>query len=246
VGAGEIGAQPRRRALGPEDADRLGLALEGREFELLVVEHDRGRLVGGETDRNPHLRSDRLDPRGGVDRVSSEEPFTRCRAHAEADQRLAGVDPDPQAKRCATDRGQLRGVLADPKTGPHCALRIVLVGGRDTEDPDDSVPDELLDRAAEGFDRPACHLEVGAEHPVDVFGVRRLRGRRKSDEVAEDGRDDLALLTTASRWSGGEWGAALHTELRPVGVRVAAVRAREHEGCYPARQGSASPHARWR
>ena len=46
VGAGEVGAEARPRGLRVEDPDRLGLALEGRGLQLLVVEDDGGGLVG--------------------------------------------------------------------------------------------------------------------------------------------------------------------------------------------------------
>ena len=44
----------------------------------------------------------------------------------------------------------------------------------------------------------AGHREVRGEHPVDVLGVGRLRRRVKPDEVAEQRRDDLALLGNRS------------------------------------------------
>ena len=57
---GEVGAEAGPGGLRVEDANRFGLALEGGRLELGVVE-DRSRgLVGGEPDRDAHLRGDRL------------------------------------------------------------------------------------------------------------------------------------------------------------------------------------------
>ena len=89
---------------------------------------------------------------------------------------------------------QLGRVLADPERGPDRTLGIVLVGRRDSEHAQDRVADELLHHPAVGLDMAAGHREVHGEHAVDVFGVGSLRGGGEVDEVAEQRRDDLALL----------------------------------------------------
>jgi len=48
------------------------------------------------------------------------------------------------------------------------------MGGRDSEDPDHRVADELLDDPAVGLDLGPGQPGVGAQHPVDVLGVGRL------------------------------------------------------------------------
>ena len=75
LGAGEIGAEASEGALGVEDPHRFGLALERGRLQLLVVEGLGGGLVGPESHSYPHLGSHRLDPRGGVDRITGDEPF---------------------------------------------------------------------------------------------------------------------------------------------------------------------------
>ena len=45
-----------------------------------------------------------------------------------------------------------------------------------------------------GLDLLAGDGEVGREHPVDVFGVGSLGHGGEADQVAEEGRDDLAFL----------------------------------------------------
>ena len=147
-----------------------------------------------ETDRHAHLGGDRLDPRGGVDRVPGEQAFARAWGDPEANEGLPGVDPDAQAERCSADRLELLGVLGDPKSRANRALGVVLVGRRHPEDPDDRIPDELLHHAAVGLDLRPSHRGVGREHLVDVFGIGRLRGGGEPDQVAEERGDDLALL----------------------------------------------------
>ena len=59
---GEIDAKAATRCRRAKDANRLGLALERRGRQLLVLE-DRFRCgVGGNPDRDAELRGDRLDP----------------------------------------------------------------------------------------------------------------------------------------------------------------------------------------
>ena len=142
-----------------EDANRLGLALERRRLQLFVVEDRRRRVMGGETDRDPHLRGRRLQPSRGVDRVAGEEAFAGAGLDAEPDERLAGVDPDAGTKRCATDSREPFHLCDDPKAGAHGALGIVLVGGGHAEHSDCRVPDELLDDAAVRLDLGSTTLK---------------------------------------------------------------------------------------
>ena len=146
--AGEVRAEPSERVLRVEHPHRLGLALERRGLQLLVVEHRCGGLVGGETHGHAHVGCHRLDPRGGVDRVPGEQAFSRARGDPDANEGLPGVDPDPQTKRCSADRFEILSVLADPKSCANRALGVVLVGRRYPEDPDDRIPDELLHHAS--------------------------------------------------------------------------------------------------
>ena len=194
VGSGEIDADPRERRAGMEHAHRLRLALQRGGRQLLVVEDGRGRFVRGEADRDAHLRGDRLDPRRGVDGISGEHPLPRTRRDPQADEGLPAVDAHPQAQRRAADRFELLRSLDDPQARADGTLRIVLVRGRHAEHPDDRVSDELLHHATVALDLGPRHPGVGREHLVHVFGVRRLRGGREPDQIAEERRDDFALL----------------------------------------------------
>ena len=114
----------------------------------------------------------------------------------EADERLAGRDPDPQLELL------LEREVADRERRADGALGIVLVGGRRAEERHHRVADELLDRAAVALELGADALVVRAEERLDVLGVERLRACGEADEVAEDDRDDLALAPCARPSSG--------------------------------------------
>jgi hypothetical protein len=117
-----------------------------------------------------------LQARGGVDRVPREQPLPRARGDPQAHEGLPGVDPYAQAERRPADGLERLGVLGDAESGAYGALRVILVGSRDAEDPDHRVPDELLHHPAVALDLSPGHREVGSEHLVHVFWVRRLRG----------------------------------------------------------------------
>ena len=74
------------------------------------------------------------------------------------------------------------------------AKRVVLVCRRGPEDRHHRITDELLDRATVTLeDRPQI-LEVATHARADHLGIRGLAERGRADEVAEEHRDDLALL----------------------------------------------------
>src|SRR5207244_4326233 len=99
VGSHEIGSESSNRCERVEDANRLGLPLEGRRWELGVSEHLLGGLERRHADGNAAFWGNRLDPGRGVDRVPGEERLARAGRDAKADEHLAGVYPDPEAER---------------------------------------------------------------------------------------------------------------------------------------------------
>ncbi len=103
------------------------------------------------------------------------------------------------------------------------------MGGGHPEDADDGIADELLGHPAVPLDVGLGHRRVRREHPIDVFGIRVLRGGGEPDEVAEERRDDLALL---GEGMGGfaQRSAALFTELRAIAILMSARGARRHAG----------------
>ena len=87
-------------------------------------------------------------------------------------------------------------------------------------------------------------LEVAAHPRAQRLGVGRLAERRRADEVAEEDRDDLALL--AGRLGDGERGSARAAEARVVGVLAPAARASRTRGVYEGRRAKVVEHRRER
>ena len=69
---------------------------------------------------------------------------------------------------------------------------------RRAEDGHDRVADELLDGASEALELRAHLRVVGLKQPSHVLRIHSLGPRREADEVAEEARNDLALLACAS------------------------------------------------
>jgi hypothetical protein len=96
------------------------------------------------------------------------------------------------------------------------------------EDPDDRIPDELLDDATVGLDLRSGHREVGVEHAVHVLGVGPLGGGGIPDQVAEECRDNLPLFRERRAAPSGERRTAFIAELGRFGVLCAACTAGHH------------------
>ena len=156
-----------------------------------------------------------MDPRGRIDRIAGEEPLARARGDAEPDEGFARVDPDAEAGRDSRDARQPLRVLDDPERCPDRSLGVVLVGSRHPEHPEDGIADELLNDPAMGLDLGSGKGEVGGQDPVHVLGVRGLRRRGEADEVAEERRDDFALLGERDRGGRPERGRAGRAEPEP-------------------------------
>jgi hypothetical protein len=169
-------------------------------------------------------------PIGGaadVDGVAGEEGLPRAGSHVEPHERLTRVDPDAHLRGVAGDGWQSLHLGDESQAGPHRTLGVVLVNHRHAEDGDDGVADELLHRAAVALHDLAGEGVVATEQGVDVLGIRVRAHRRRSDEVAEERRDDLALLD--DRRGRGQGRAALQAEARAVRQVRAAGRA-DHRG----------------
>ena len=168
-----------------------------------------------------------LEARGDVDRISGDErlPFA-------ADDDLARVDADPRLETVLRDR------RLHLRRGANRTKRVVLVRDRDAEDGHDRVADELLHRAAVALEDDAQILEVAAHARPQRLGVGRLAERGRADEVAEEDRDDLALL--ARRLRRGERRPARAAEPRVVGVLAPTARACRHARSL---RGSSGPEA---
>jgi hypothetical protein len=71
------------------------------------------------------------------------------------------------------------------------------VRDRDPEDRHDRIADELLDRPLVPLDDRPEILEVAAHARPQRLGIGRFAEGRGADEIAEENRDDLALLAHA-------------------------------------------------
>jgi hypothetical protein len=116
-------------------------------------------------------------------------------ARVQVDEGLAGRGADTNGQSERRIFGvQLRNCVADRECGANGALGVILVGGRRSEDRDDSVPDELLHGAAEALELGLRPCVVRREEATNVLWVEALGAFREVDEVDEDCGDDLALL----------------------------------------------------
>ena len=103
------------------------------------------------------------------------------------------ADPHLQLERrvCLV---QLLDRLQDPQARPHGPLGVVLVRDRRAEHRHHRVADELLHRPSVALDLLPQARVVGPDPRPHVLRVGALRGGREPDQVAEQHRDDLALL----------------------------------------------------
>ena len=154
------GCQPHR--------DRLRLALRLDRSGVVVVDGGAGRPVGRLVDDDAVDRRGTLEASGCVHDVARGHALACVGAGVERDQRLAGGDPDAELEAF------LGGEVADRERRPDCALGVVLVRGRGSEERHDRVADELLDGAAMSFELGANALVVGAQESLDVLRIHRL------------------------------------------------------------------------
>jgi hypothetical protein len=162
-------------------------------------------------------RCGRLQPRRRVDDITGRHALAGFGPRAERDQRLAGVDGDAELKV-----GLLFAhPVADRERGAHRSLGIVLVRDRSAEERDDRVADELLHGAAVALELRAQPLVVRRQQCAHVLRVHLLGARGEPDEVGEQHRDDLALL---SRYLRLERRPAREAEAGACGIVLPAIR----------------------
>src|SRR4029079_19838736 len=94
----EVDAEAGPDAASVEDPDRLGLALERRRRQFLVVDREVRRLPGREPDGDTHLGRNGLDARRRVDGVADDEGIAGRRRRGGVEGGLTGVDDDAAAE----------------------------------------------------------------------------------------------------------------------------------------------------
>ena len=143
-----------------------------------------------------------LEPRGGIDDVARDHRLPERRPRIDDHERLAGIDPDANLQiEPLVGLVHRRDRVSDGERRTDRSLRVVAVGDRRAEHPDDRVSDELLDHAAEGLDLAADRIVVRPQSRLDVLRVAPLRERREPDHVDEDDADESALLARRGRLS---------------------------------------------
>ena len=168
-----------------------------------------------------------LEPRRRVDRIAGHETLPGGRV---AGDDLPRVDADAVLERDAVRAlepfVQPRERLLHLTRRAHGSQRVVLVDAREPEDGHHGVADELLDRAAVPRDRRAHRVEVAGHRLPQRLGVELLAEARRSLQVAEEDRDELAHLLRGHGGRERRSAEAAETELR--GVFLPAIWAKLH------------------
>ncbi len=130
--------------------------------------------------------------------VTSPSPSSGRRL--ERDHGFAGVDPNAHLEQeSGIVRVQLLDRLQHPETGPHRALRVVLVRDRRPEHRHHGIPDELLHRPAEPLQLLPQARVIRTDPSPDILRVGDVGGRSEADEIAEQNRNDLPLFVHRGR-----------------------------------------------
>ena len=227
----------RRRARGTLERHhairrhRLGAALEreaaeGRQRHLLGDEA-LGRLA------EQHVAVARLllEPRRHVDGVAHHVGVIVARDH------LSGVDRDAQtdvARQSGLLGDQLAEGLLHADRGAHGADGVVLGHAGHAEAGEHAVAEKLHDGSAMRFHHRAHRAVVAVHQAAGGLRIQALVQRRRSDQVGEDDRDDLAGLGSGGLRS-DQGGAAGVAELRAgLGLAPAGRAARSQRPPAPA------------
>ena len=181
---------------GPPDGDRLSLPLRLDSSGLLVHDRPRGGAERRLADEDAVDRRRGLEACSRVHDVSGHHRVAFARPRIERDERFARVHGDAHVE---VEPGitviEARDGVVDGERGADGSLGVILVSDRGPEDGDDRVADELLDGPPVALELPAHPPVVVAERRTDVLGIEPLRPSREVDEVGEEHRDDLPLLS---------------------------------------------------
>ena len=146
------------------------------------------RLVRLLRDEDAVHRRRSLEPGCRVDHITGGHRLASIGSCVERDQRLAGRDSDPKLDPV------LFGKRANGERGANRALGVVLMRGGSAEQRHHGVTDELLDSASVPLELLFEPRVIRPEESGDILGVHLLGALGEPHEVAEENRDDLALL----------------------------------------------------
>jgi hypothetical protein len=208
--------------------DRFCLALRVDRLGQPVVDDVARRTVGRVVDEDRVGRRRGLQTRRSVEDVPPGQTAALVGLRTEGDERFAGrhADVDVQVE-LGMGGVELRHGIEARQGRADGSLGVVLVGAGRAEEHEDRVADELGHRSAEGLELAADARVVDPQHLVDVLGVHDLRARGEPDQVAEQRRDDLALLRDPGADGRRERCTACAAEPEPVRVLAPAAFA-EH------------------
>ncbi len=251
---GEAGDAARPRPGLPEQAERADPIALALEFQLAVIlEREPTRGTGGALGHQHGARvGGRLEAGCGVHGVAGHHRLAGLRRRHR--QHIPGVHADADLQGDVVGPAEFLVEVLEatehPQRGPEGACGIVLVRDRHPERGHDGIADELLDGAALGFDLLAHRRRVGLHHLLEPLRVQPFAEGRRSGDVGEDHRDELAFLArvfddhrdaarrteagvgregrTARHARLGQRGAARRAEPCVVCVRGATRRADDH------------------
>jgi hypothetical protein len=229
---------PQAAARGDRAPDRegLGFALDLNRLQLLVVECGPRRPPGRLPDDYGAGRGRALEARGRIHDVA-DHALGLVRAGIQDHGRLARHDPNPDGKLKLRGRlVQLGDGIEHPKRTPNRPLRVILMRARHPEHGHDAVANELVYGATQPFDLSAKPLMVRTQQGPHVLRVGLVGAGGEANQVAEQHRDDLALLHGGSRRATQRRPTA-PAEPEALRILLAAARAAHDESSMVVTQG---------
>ena len=190
------------RALAPPDdrvdLHRFSLALHGDLAPILKIEQRRDMSIGVLRDQDGVRVGRTLHAGCQVDGVTDGQVLHVQVAADVADHHDPGVQADPHLKIVdQVTPAQLGGVCVDAiqdfERGTKRPFGVILVGQRRAEESQNTVSQQLSDRALVAINRLAHARMRTRNHLAPVFGVHRLGQRCRAHDIGEQRGHQFAL-----------------------------------------------------